>query len=183
MKRGYQSTVELTKAIHFNPKYPENHNIYIPKINERHGMIFMNNDWRLIDKDELADDIYENKRDFIIQNLPKFIDKLDQFKKKSLLRFLENDDNDDEAIKNTKNDIKKLLYDYRKMAMNQKKEIEKANKRKPLQIVNLKKNNLELKQNNNFKEYDLESESETNSETNYESDYIPNSENNDLFFH
>jgi hypothetical protein len=138
MKRGYQSTVELTRAIHFNPNFPENHNIFIPKINERHGMVFQNYSWKLIDKDDLADDIFENKRDFIIQNLNKFFNKLDQYKQNSLMRFLDNDDYDDEAIINTKNDIKNLLYDNRKMAMDQKKAIERAAKNKPLEILKLK---------------------------------------------
>ena len=139
MKRGYQSTIELTRAIHFNPKFPENHNIYIAKINEKHGMIYQNNSWKLIDKNDLADDIFENKRDFIVQNLDKFFGKLNQFKKNSLMRFLDNDDNDDEAIINTKNQIKELLYENRKMAMDTKKAIEKANKNKPLEILDLKK--------------------------------------------
>jgi hypothetical protein len=139
MKRGYQSTVELTKAIHFNPKFPENHNVYIAKINEKHGMIYKDNSWKLIDKNDLAEDILENKRDFIIQNLDKFIGKLNEFKKISLMRFLDNDDNDDEAIINTKNDIKELLYNNRKMVMDTKKVVERAKRNKPLEITQLKK--------------------------------------------
>jgi hypothetical protein len=159
MKRGYQSTVELTRAIHFNPEFPENHNIFIPKINERHGMVYQNNSWKLIDKDELADDIFENKKDLIVQNLDKFFEKLNQFKKNSLMRFLDNDDNDDEAIINTKNQIKELLYNNRKMAMERKKVIEKANKNKPLEIIKLKKPIPKLKSQakKNYSDYDSDS--------------------------
>ena len=35
MKRGFQAPVELTRTIHCNPKYPEFHNVFIPKINEK----------------------------------------------------------------------------------------------------------------------------------------------------
>jgi hypothetical protein len=40
LKRGFQTPVELTRKIHFNPKFPEYHNIYIPRINERYGIFF-----------------------------------------------------------------------------------------------------------------------------------------------
>ncbi len=45
----------------------------IATINEKHGMIYQNNSWKLIDKNESADVIFENKRDFIFQNLNKFL--------------------------------------------------------------------------------------------------------------
>jgi hypothetical protein len=168
MKRGFQSTVELTRAVHFNPKYPENHNVYIPKINERNGMIYKDGYWKLVDKNELAEDIYENKRDFIIQNLDKYLNKLDENKKKPLLRFLDNDDNDDEAIINTKNDIKKLLYENRHMAMYQKKEFEKQRKKKPLEIIELKPKKYNLVKD---KESDSENDSESDSDSSYVSNY------------
>jgi hypothetical protein len=126
---------ELTRKIHFNPKFPEFHNIYIPRINERYGMIFMDDDWKIMDKDDLVDDIYENKRAFVIENLETYINQLDEFKKKSLKRWLDRDDDDDEAVINTKNDIKKLLYDNRKMAMARKKEMDNLNRKKKYELV------------------------------------------------
>jgi hypothetical protein len=137
MKRGFQAPVELTRTIHFNPKYPEFHNIYIPKINERYGMVFTNDKWRLIDKNDLIDDIYENKRDFIIQNLDNFINQLDEFKKKSLKRWLDINDNDDESIITTKEDIKKLLFDNRHLAMDKKRIMDREARK--LEIIHLPK--------------------------------------------
>jgi hypothetical protein len=137
MKRGFQAPVELTRTIHFNPKYPEFHNIYIPKINEKYGMVYTNNKWRLIDKNELVEDIYENKRDFIIQNLDNFINQLDEFKKKSLKRWLNTDENDDESVINTKNDIKMLLFDNRHLAMDKKRIMDREARK--LEIVSLPK--------------------------------------------
>jgi hypothetical protein len=137
MKRGFQAPVELTRTIHFNPKYPEFHNIFIPKINERYGMVYTNNKWRLIDKNELVDDIYENKRDFIIQNFDNFVNQLDEFKKKSLKRWLDTDENDDESIINTKEDIKRLLYDNRHLAMDKKRIMDREARK--LEIVTLPK--------------------------------------------
>jgi hypothetical protein len=134
LKRGFQTPVELTRKIHFNPKFPEFHNVYIPRINERYGMIYMDGDWKIMDKDELVEDIYESKRAFVVENLETYINQLDEFKIKSLKRWLDRDD-DDEGVINTKNDIKKLLFNNRKMAMNRKKEIDNLNKKKKLEIV------------------------------------------------
>jgi hypothetical protein len=137
LKRGFQTSVELTKKIHFNPKYPEFHNVYIPRINEKYGMIYLDDDWQITDRDELVNDIYENKRAYVVENLETFISQLDENKIKSLKRWLDKDD-DDESIINTKEDIKKVLFNGRHMAMARKKELEKQNKKK-LKFVSLAK--------------------------------------------
>jgi hypothetical protein len=123
------------EIIHFNPKYPEYHNIFIPKINERYGMKYIDGDWTLIEKNELVDDVYEDKKEYVVENLDDFIEHLDENKKRSLNRWLDTED-DNESVKNTKEDIKKLLYENRKMAMDRKKELENMNK-KILTKINL----------------------------------------------
>jgi hypothetical protein len=179
MKRGFQSTVELTRAIHFNPKYPEYHNIYIARINERYAMVYTNHKWRIMDKNELVNDIYDNKRDFIIQNLENFITQLDENKKKSLKRWLDRDDNDI-SIKNTKNDIKMLLFNNRHMVMDKKKEIESIERKKKLDIIKksdilVKKSDAHIKKSNALlKKYiknkgDSDSDSDRISNYSYES--------------
>lgn len=124
---GYQTPSQMTKLIHFNKTHPEYHNVYIPKINEKYGMIYKNEAWKLIDKDELASDIYETKRSYIIENLEDLKKDLSETQIKKLTKFLETPD-DDIAIKNTKNQIKEILYENRKMAINRKNEIEKYKK-------------------------------------------------------
>jgi hypothetical protein len=168
LKRGFQTPVELTRKIHFNPKFPEFHNIYIPRINERYGMVYTNDDWKIMDKDDLVEDIYENKRAFVVENLETYINQLDEFKKKSLKRWLDRDD-DDESVKNTKDDIKKLLFDNRKMAMNRKKELENLNKKKKLEIIKRpEKKILLLDKKKNFDSNSDNSDSDKSSdESNY----------------
>jgi hypothetical protein len=168
MKRGFQAPVELTRTIHFNPKYPEFHNIYIPRINERNGMVLVSGKWRMMNRNELVEDVYENKRDYIIQNMNSFMDKLDENKKKSLKRWLDRDNND-ESIKNTKSDIKMLLFNNRHMVMDRKKEFEKIEKKKKLDMI--KKNDLPK-----YKIKDKNSDTPTAS--NYDYDYESDSSNN-----
>ena len=166
MKRGFQAPVELTRTIHCNPKYPEFHNVFIPKINEKNGMIHIKDKWNLIDKNELSDDIYHRKRDYIIQNLEYYIDQLDEFKIKSLKRWLNTVDDDDEAIINTKKDIKNVLYENRALAMNQKKLLEKQ--KKQLEIVNLPKNEKSKVNDKLLKLFDLKKEKSISSPENSE---------------
>jgi hypothetical protein len=184
MKRGFQAPVELTRTIHFNPKYPEYHNIFIPKINEKYGMVYMDSKWRLIDKNELVEDIYENKRDFIIQNLDNFINQLDEYKKKSLKRWLDTDDNDDESIINTKEDIKRLLFDNRHLAMNKKRIMDREARK--LMITSLPKKAIaiekkvisieELDSNKDKNENFTDSSHESNYD--YDSNYESSSDSN-----
>jgi hypothetical protein len=174
LKRGFQTAVELTKKVHFNPKYPEFHNVFIPRINETNGMIFIENAWKIIDRDELVNDIYEHKRAYVIENLDTYIDKLDDNKKKSLKRWLDRDDND-EGVINTKKDIKKLLYDNRHMAMVRKKEFEKQNK-KVVYTSFPKKVKSNLKEDLILNKNDSDSDSE-DYDSSYYSDYSYDSSN------
>jgi hypothetical protein len=45
--------------------------------------VYMNNDWKIMDRDELVEDVYENKRAYVIENLDTFINQLDEPRKKS----------------------------------------------------------------------------------------------------
>jgi hypothetical protein len=129
LNRGYQAPVEMTRLIHFDEEHPEHHNIYIPKINEKYAMVFKDDVWKLMDKNVLVDDIFENKKDYIIENLEKFIKRIDPKRLKSLKLFL-NSEEYEIGIINTKENIKNLLYENRHLAMERKKEIDTKNKKK-----------------------------------------------------
>lgn len=123
LKRGFLATVELTRISHFNPKFPEYHNVYIPKINERHGMVYFDKIWKVVDRDELVDEIYNGKRDFVVNNFETFVSRLDVYRRKSLEKWLEIEDDRDEALKQTKEDIKRLLYENRHLVLKTKKTV------------------------------------------------------------
>jgi len=116
---GFYSSVQLTKLIHFNPKYPENHNIYISNMKNRYGMKYENNKWNLVHKDDLINEIYEDKKDYIETNLSKFCNFLSEHNQNTLGRWLITQ-NDDIVINNIKNDIKLLLYNNRGIIKNGK---------------------------------------------------------------
>lgn len=118
-RSGFNSTLQLTETTHFNPKYPEFHNVYISSMKNKYAMTYDGNDWALVMKDELIDKMYDNKRDYIEENLDEFLDSLTNSQVRALQRWMDTDD-DHHYVKKVKNDMKLMLYNKRKMAINSK---------------------------------------------------------------
>lgn len=114
LQQGYNSTIKLTEAVHFNPKYPEYHNIFISNMKDKYAMMFDGDTWTLTTKEDLINKIYEDKKNYIEENFEDFIDSLTPSRKKALERWLESDENDAKVIE-IKDNIKLLLYNRRKM--------------------------------------------------------------------
>ena len=115
---GFYSTIGLTKMIHFNPKYPEYHNIYISNVKGKYAMMFDGTNWTLTQKDALIDKIYDDKRNYIEENLEEFIKSLPKSRRDALERWLEIDDDDEDEnnlkkIREIKDNIRMLLYNSR----------------------------------------------------------------------
>jgi hypothetical protein len=124
VSRGFNTAEHLTKTIHFNNKYPEYHNVYIPSIKESYAMTFDGNEWKLVKKKDIIDNIYDDKKYFVESNLEDFAKSLSPYKIKTLENWLESDKNDDKNIKNIKKNIELLLYNERKKPLLLKEKIE-----------------------------------------------------------
>jgi hypothetical protein len=120
MKSGFYATVELLDAVHFNPNYPEFHNVYISSMKNKYAMMYDGSNWTLVMKDDLIDKLYSDKRNYIEENLDDFIDSLTTSQKKALDRWMDTGD-DHGKIKQIKNKIKLLLYNKRDMVMDTKR--------------------------------------------------------------
>jgi hypothetical protein len=110
---GYNSVTNLTKTIHFNPKYPEYQNIYISNIKDTYAMMYDGKKWNLTFKEDLINRIYEDKKDYIDENFDEFVKSLSESSKNSLRRWLDTDEND-KKISLIKKKLKVLLYNERK---------------------------------------------------------------------
>jgi len=119
IKMGFNSTLKLIDTIHFNPKYPEFHNVYISSMKNKYAMMYDGADWTLVMKDELIDKMYDHKRNYIEENMDDFLDSLTRSQINALHRWLDAAD-DHPYIDKIKNDIKLLLYNKRKMVLNNK---------------------------------------------------------------
>lgn len=117
MRSGFNSTLNLIDAVHFNPKYPEFHNVYISSMKNKYAMMYDGNDWTLVMKDYLIDKLYDDKRDFIDENLDEFLESLTPSQQRALNRWL-NVDDDHHYVKKIKNDIKLMLYNKRRLVIN-----------------------------------------------------------------
>ena len=116
MRGGFNSTLNLIDAVHFNPKYPEYHNVYISSMKNKYAMMYDGNDWTLVMKDYLIDKLYDDKRDFIEENLEDFLESLTPSQVSALHRWMDGGDSHP-YVQNLKNDIKLLLYNKRKMVI------------------------------------------------------------------
>ena len=121
MQSGFDSTIRLTETLHFNPKHPEYHNIYITNVKDKYAMMFDGKDWNLTMKDELINKIYDDKKNYIEENLDDFIDSLSISRKKALDRWLTTEE-DDDRINKVKNEIKLLLYNKRGLVIEKHEE-------------------------------------------------------------
>jgi hypothetical protein len=116
MRLGFNSTLEMIDTIHFNPKYPEYHNVYISSMKNKYAMMYDGSNWTLVMKDDLIDKMYDNKRNYIEENMDDFLDSLTRSQINALHRWLAVDD-DHHYVKKIKNDIKLLLYNKRQFAL------------------------------------------------------------------
>ena len=113
---GYNSTIRLTETLHFNPKHPEYHNVYITNVKDKYAMMFDGKEWNLTMKEDLINKIYDDKKNYIEENLDDFVGSLPVSRKKALVRWLETDEEDD-RISKIKNEIKLLLYNKRNLIL------------------------------------------------------------------
>jgi hypothetical protein len=112
MNRGLNSVPHLIKAIHFNPKKPENKNIYIPNIKNKYVMLWNGDDWELNNGDDILDDLYENNSNILIDKMEEFIDIGDELEPRIIKKFRRFvDKKEEDNVKNKiKEEIKLLLY-------------------------------------------------------------------------
>ena len=127
---GYKSAINLTETLHFNPKHPEYHNIYITNVKDKYAMIFDGKEWNLTTKVELIETIYDDKKSYIEDNMDEFVMSLSKSKIDALKRWLDTDDSDIKISK-IKDNIKLLLYNKRNIVIDkQHKNMDKTQKNK-----------------------------------------------------
>lgn len=114
LNSGYFSPVSLTETVHFNPKYPEYHNVFISNIKNRYAMMYVDGKWILTLKGDLINQLYEDKKSYIEENFEQFVKSLPESRKKALHKWLEMDDEDPKII-DIKEQLKLLLYNSRDM--------------------------------------------------------------------
>jgi uncharacterized C2H2 Zn-finger protein len=127
LKKGFQSTVELTKKMHFNPNIPENHNVYTPSLKDNHSMIFDGTKWSAKPTETVIDELYDNKKAILIEYVEELNPKLNDTQQRSIERWCGTTD-DHKRITNVKKESKLLLHNERNIPINIKNLIKSKTK-------------------------------------------------------
>ncbi len=128
-KRGYNSIPQMVESIHFNPNYPEFNNVYIPDIKNKHAMVYDKDNWILKNKDEVVSDMYDSKKDYIMENITEINKSLNNGQQKTLQRWLDSDSNKDDnivdkkAIDSVYDSLKLLLYNCKHITLDTKNKL------------------------------------------------------------
>jgi chromosome condensin MukBEF ATPase and DNA-binding subunit MukB len=110
----FKGLSNLIEKIHFDENVPENHNISFTNLRSKYINIYDNNKWITIDKNEIVDKIISKKYDLLNDKFEELKEnnKLNNKITNNFEEFQENYNNL-EAKKNTKENIKLLLYNNR----------------------------------------------------------------------
>jgi hypothetical protein len=129
MTKQYMSIPHLIKMVHFDPKHPENHNIYVGNIQSKHILVYNGSKWVIKDKNEMIDNLISNSEYKLKETLGKWIQDEENKDKYSFAiekfkKYLEMKDNN-KVINNIKDEIKLMLYNNRELCKDYYVHIEK----------------------------------------------------------
>jgi hypothetical protein len=104
----------LVKRIHFNPKKPENHNVFISNLKSGYIMLYDGKKWNTYNRDEIVDDIFDDKHDILEQKIEEWVSIGKDYPiiYHKFKRYLEKINND-VIIKKVKDELKLILYNDR----------------------------------------------------------------------
>ena len=114
MKKCFMSIPALIEKIHYNPKYPENHNIFITNMNGNYAVKREKNKWIKCDKSHTIDDLLTKGTGILEERLDNWEEECydyDPLAKKKFLIFSTNENND--KLNDIKKEINLLLYNNR----------------------------------------------------------------------
>jgi hypothetical protein len=106
----------IIKMLHFNPKYPENHNIYISNLKNGYIMVYNGGEWDTLNRDNIIDDIIDDKESLIENRILNWENNQDKYRTIvcKFKNYLEKKDNDI-ILNKIKNEIKLLLFNNKKL--------------------------------------------------------------------
>ena len=114
----------LIRKIHFNPKKPENHNIYISNLKNSYVMVYMNNKWKVKNRDETISRMIDDKQVILEKKIQEWVESGIQYPKvmAKFSRYIEKREQND-VINAIKEDIKLMLYNNRNMIIENNKKL------------------------------------------------------------
>lgn len=113
LEKASRCVLKLIEKVHFNPDKPENMNIYISNMKNNYMMMYKENKWNLVTKEEM-DSVYNHKEDLIIEwfNLNKDPDLIKYFERYMNLK------DDKPTVETIQEEYKLLLFNNRDLIKN-----------------------------------------------------------------
>ena len=120
--RANMSVPAFVEHVHFNKNKPENHNVYISNMRADYGLMYDGEQWAIHNKEDLLDNMYEDKTVILLDQFEQQYDSLDEQTKRMFERFVKRHEKDDDKLKTiVKKELQQILYNKRKMASETKK--------------------------------------------------------------
>jgi len=113
LEKASRCVLKLIEKVHFNPDKPENMNIYISNMKNNYMMMYKENKWNLVTKEEM-ESVYNHKEDLIIEwfNLNKDPDLIKYFERYMNLK------EDKPTVDTIQEEYKLLLFNNRDLIKN-----------------------------------------------------------------
>ena len=111
IKKVNYCVMKMIEKIHFNPDKPENMNIYISNMKDKYIMVYDGFNWKLSNKREEIDKLYEEKELLLEEWLEE---NKDHEMKEKFMKYINNRD-DNELINSIKEDIKLMMYNKKQL--------------------------------------------------------------------
>ena len=110
----------MIKKLHFDPRKPENHNIYISNLKNNFVMVYNGDQWNIRDRNEVINDMIEDNTNILEDKIEDWLEKGKQYPQimKKFNRYLEKKEND-VVLDKIKQEIKFILYNNRKIINNE----------------------------------------------------------------
>jgi hypothetical protein len=125
LKKGWQSPEYLINKTHFNSKFPEYQNVFIPDIKNKFAMIHNGDEYVLRDTNDVISELYDRNVEYIEEKFAEYGHEIPKSKKNALNELIklvpldedEQDKEKKEMVRRLFENIKLLLYNKRKISI------------------------------------------------------------------
>jgi hypothetical protein len=105
--------VKMIEKVHFNPKKPENMNLYIPNIKDKYVMMYEDGNWKLNHTKDVIEKLYDENEELISEWVEIHPDENESKEAFERYLWIKTNDKDNKNIKSLHNHTKILLYNNR----------------------------------------------------------------------
>ena len=126
IKKRNGCVVKMIEQLHFNPEKPENMNLYIPSMKDKYLMMYEDGNWKLTNKKDAIEKIYEDKEGLIMcymdTNNPRGL-------KADFERYLhlKTNETSEKNQKSLYEEVNLMLYNNKHIVMKQSKSLTETN--------------------------------------------------------